>query len=646
MTYAQLLTAVARWLDRNDLSSDIPTFVQLGHASLVRMLAGAPALTDPAGGNWLLSANPDVYLYAALVESAPFLKDDDRVALWRAELDRRVAEVLRSRNTTTIDATTRAGLRAAVIAYLDRADLVSAVPVFIQQAHASLTRLLSGAPTLSALSNDASTNWLLTGHSDLYVYATLVESAPFLQDDERVPLWRSELERRVAEVLRVRTETALNLTTYEGLVAGVAAYLDRRDLTGSLPTFIKQAHASLARVLAGATPFAAPAPGVSSWMLTEHSDVYLYAALVEAAPYLGQDERVQLWRSELAERVEGVRRVRSAVLTDITTYDGLLAGVASYLDRRDLVGSLPTFVKQAHTSLRRVLAGVTPFAMPSSGVTNWLLTDHSDVYLYAALVEAAPYLGDDARLAVWRSELAERIEGVRRVRSETTLNLTTYEGLIAGVASYLDRRDLVGSLPTFVTQAHAGLTRALAGVTPFAVPGPGVTNWLLTEHPDVYLYAALVESAPYLGDDARLTLWRSELDGRIEGVRRARNATPLDLTSYYGLLSAVESYLDRRDLVAALPMFVALAGASLSRWVAEWGGDELAPLAQGSNWLFASSPDVYLYAALLEAAPYVGEDPRLAVWQAELIERQAKIQTFMPASEFSMPMRRTVSAIG
>ncbi len=33
------------------------------------------------------------------------------------------------------------------------------------------------------------------------------------------------------------------------------------------------------------------------------------------------------------------------------------------------------------------------------------------------------------------------------------------------------------------------------------------TNWLLTYHPDVYLYGAALHSAPYLGEDSRLQTW-------------------------------------------------------------------------------------------------------------------------------------------
>lgn len=47
------------------------------------------------------------------------------------------------------------------------------------------------------------------------------------------------------------------------------------------------------------------------------------------------------------------------------------------------------------------------------------------------------------------------------------------------------------------------------------------TNWLLDEHPDVYLYGSLVESAPYLRDDSRVALWEKELEKRLQEMEAA-----------------------------------------------------------------------------------------------------------------------------
>jgi len=43
-----------------------------------------PALSDAATTNWCLTANPDIFLYASLLEAEPFLMNDQRVQLWAA----------------------------------------------------------------------------------------------------------------------------------------------------------------------------------------------------------------------------------------------------------------------------------------------------------------------------------------------------------------------------------------------------------------------------------------------------------------------------------------------------------------------------------------------------------------------------------
>jgi hypothetical protein len=53
--------------------------------------ARIPSLSDSNTQNWLLAKEPSLYLYGALMEAAPYLKNDDRATLWaqqfRAVLD-------------------------------------------------------------------------------------------------------------------------------------------------------------------------------------------------------------------------------------------------------------------------------------------------------------------------------------------------------------------------------------------------------------------------------------------------------------------------------------------------------------------------------------------------------------------------------
>ena len=44
------------------------------------------------------------------------------------------------------------------------------------------------------------------------------------------------------------------------------------------------------------------------------------------------------------------------------------------------------------------------------------------------------------------------------------------------------------------------------------------TNWLLTDHPDIYLYGTLIQSAPYLKDDNRVSIWQSLYEKNLESL--------------------------------------------------------------------------------------------------------------------------------
>lgn len=55
--------------------------------------------------NWLLTFAPDAYLYGTLMEAAPYLRDDDRISVWKAGVDGVIAEL----NALSQEATFNAG---------------------------------------------------------------------------------------------------------------------------------------------------------------------------------------------------------------------------------------------------------------------------------------------------------------------------------------------------------------------------------------------------------------------------------------------------------------------------------------------------------------------------------------------------------
>jgi hypothetical protein len=53
-----------------------------GYTGELTYYAKIPALSDSNTSNWLLAYAPDLYLYGALLEAAPYLKDDERLPVW------------------------------------------------------------------------------------------------------------------------------------------------------------------------------------------------------------------------------------------------------------------------------------------------------------------------------------------------------------------------------------------------------------------------------------------------------------------------------------------------------------------------------------------------------------------------------------
>lgn len=55
-----------------------------------------PALSEAAPSNWLLQLHPDAYLYGALLQSAPYLKDDARLLVWGQIFEAVIGDIVKA----------------------------------------------------------------------------------------------------------------------------------------------------------------------------------------------------------------------------------------------------------------------------------------------------------------------------------------------------------------------------------------------------------------------------------------------------------------------------------------------------------------------------------------------------------------------
>jgi hypothetical protein len=76
---------------------------------------------------------------------------------------------------------------------------------------------------------------------------------------------------------------------------------------------------------------------------------------------------------------------------------------------------------------------------------------------------------------------------------------------------------LVGSqIITWPATTATARLRYRAKITPLSLTDP--TNWILEDHPDLYLKAALAHASEYFVDDDRLTLWERQVEIMIARV--------------------------------------------------------------------------------------------------------------------------------
>jgi hypothetical protein len=169
----------------------------------------------------------------------------------------------------------------------------------------------------------------------------------------------------------------------------------------------------------------------------------------------------------------------------ITNYTNLKSSIADFLNRDDLTDVIPTFIALAEAQISRDLR-------------HW----KQDVYVTTTINEAAEYLPDGFLEAkrVW-------IDGKK------ALSYITHEKWVDMVAD-----DATAGTPRYYTfnareiyfypQVDSDTTLHMTYKARIPTLSDDIDdNWLLHDFPDIYLYGALLHSAPYLQDDPRLAVW-------------------------------------------------------------------------------------------------------------------------------------------
>lgn len=178
------------------------------------------------------------------------------------------------------------------------------------------------------------------------------------------------------------------ITNYSTLQSTIADYLNRADLTSQIQTFIQFVESDLNTRLRCREMI------VRATTTNDDEFVKLPLDFLEALnlQIVGGASPLRYVTLDEADMIN-----KAQVLTQVSVYS-LMNGAI------ELIPPPSTDVE-----IEMVYYGKIP-ALSDSQTTNWLLTKAPDVYLYGALVHAAPFLMDDQRIPVFGNIYLKRVE--------------------------------------------------------------------------------------------------------------------------------------------------------------------------------------------------------------------------------------------
>lgn len=166
--YSTLKSAIADWLNRQDLTSQIETFIQLAEVDMNNRLRTRDMVIRAEA----TSSNEFVQLPSDWLEAINLQIVDGKSPLRFVSMDE--ADIIVARQEFT-----------NVTFYSIMDDAIELVPA--PGDDIDIEMVYYGK--IPSLSDEETTNWLLTKAPDAYLYGALAHASPFILDDQRMPMF-------------------------------------------------------------------------------------------------------------------------------------------------------------------------------------------------------------------------------------------------------------------------------------------------------------------------------------------------------------------------------------------------------------------------------------------------------------------------
>ena len=190
----------------------------------------------------------------------------------------------------------------------------------------------------------------------------------------------------------------------------------------------------------------------------------------------------------------------------ITTYSELKASIGNWLNRDDLATVIPDFISLAESAINRDLR-------------HYKMVERADATLDSRYVQIPADWMETVRFSItsgdtYRLELVSRDDMLEyRQKTSDTAGRPRF---------YANIGDTIEVFPT--PDAEYGMQLQYYAQVP-ALSASNSDNWLLRDAPDVYLYGALIHSAPYLQDDPRTQTWAALYSAALQSLQKASDDT-------------------------------------------------------------------------------------------------------------------------
>ena len=203
----------------------------------------------------------------------------------------------------------------------------------------------------------------------------------------------------------------------------------------------------------------------------------------------------------------------------LDTYSNLKTTIANYLNRSDLTAYLADFISLTEARLNRELR-VREMVNIDTSITT--VSGTQSYSLPTGFIEATSiiYQSDPYRTLRFISNS----DFYNKYNTSQTSGLPTYFSIVG-------TNILLGVAPDSAKTLQINYYKKITSLS-----DSNTTNDILTNYPDLYLYGALAESAPFLMQDERLSTWatlyKEALDKANEASRRgSTTSSPLQMST-------------------------------------------------------------------------------------------------------------------